>query len=132
MRRNLKVQVIKGGITSGDVVIKTVDANDENVKKLFGDLHRMTIIISGGTIDKVIITEEKEGDGMEKNHAILSASSSHRWLECTPSARLELEFEDYELEAAKEGTAAYALAEHKLKRKLKMRSESLFVCLTHI
>ena len=37
MRRNLKVQVTKGGITSGDVVIKTIDANDENVKKLFGE-----------------------------------------------------------------------------------------------
>lgn len=60
MKRNLKVQVTKGGITSGDVVINTVDANDENVKKLFGDLRRMTIIIPGGTIDKVIITEEKE------------------------------------------------------------------------
>ena len=32
MRRNLKVQVTKGGITSSDVVIKTIDANDENVK----------------------------------------------------------------------------------------------------
>ena len=60
---------------------------------------------------------------MQKDHAILSASSSHRWLECTPSARLELEFSDYESVAAKEGTAAHALAEHKLKRKLKMRSE---------
>ena len=57
---------------------------------------------------------------MEKNHAILSASSS---------ARLELEFEDYESVVAKEGTAAHALAEHKLKRKLKMRSERLdFSC----
>ena len=35
MKRNLKVQVTKGVITSGDVVIKTIDANDENVKKLF-------------------------------------------------------------------------------------------------
>ena len=60
---------------------------------------------------------------MPNEHAILSASSSHRWLECTPSARLELEFSDYESVAAKEGTAAHALAEHKLKRKLKMRSE---------
>lgn len=67
MRRNLKVQVTKGGITSGDVVIKTIDANDENVKKLFGELRRMPIIIPGETIDKVIITEEKEGkeDGEE-------------------------------------------------------------------
>ena len=62
MRRNLKVQVTKGGITSGDVVIKTIDANDENVKKLFCELRRMTIIIPSGTIDKVIITEEKEGE----------------------------------------------------------------------
>ena len=62
MRRNLKVQATKGGITSGDVVIKTIDANDENVKKLFGELRRMTIIIPSGTIDKVIITEEKEGE----------------------------------------------------------------------
>ena len=27
------------------------------------------------------------------SHAILSASGSHRWLNCTPSARLELEFD---------------------------------------
>ena len=47
-------------------------------------------------------------------HAVLSASSSHRWLNCNPSARLELEFEDRETEAAAEGTAAHALAEHKL------------------
>ena len=72
MRRNLKVQVTKGGITSSDVVIKTIDANDENVKKLFGELRRMTIIIPGGTIDKVIITEEKEGeeDGEESRDTV--------------------------------------------------------------
>ena len=57
-----------------------------------------------------------------QKHAILSASSSHRWLNCTPSARLELEFEDRETEAAAEGTAAHALCEHKLRRALKMRS----------
>ena len=56
------------------------------------------------------------------SHAILSASGSHRWLNCTPSARLELEFESQTSEAAKEGTAAHALCEHKLKKALKMRS----------
>ncbi len=55
-------------------------------------------------------------------HAVLSASSSHRWLHCNPSARLELEFEHRETEAAAEGTAAHALAEHKLRKALKMRS----------
>ena len=56
-------------------------------------------------------------------HAILSASGSHRWLNCSPSARLELEFEDIESEAASEGTAAHALCEHKLKKALKKRSK---------
>ena len=56
-------------------------------------------------------------------HAILSASSSHRWLNCNPSARLEQEFEDRETEAAAEGTAAHVLCEHKLRRALKMRSK---------
>ena len=59
----------------------------------------------------------------EKQHALLSASGAHRWLNCTPSARLEREFEDSSGEAAAEGTAAHALCEHKLKRALKLRSK---------
>ena len=50
-----------------------------------------------------------------KKHAVLSASSSHRWLNCNPSARLEQEFEDRSSAAAAEGTAAHALCEHKLR-----------------
>ena len=53
-------------------------------------------------------------------HAILSASGAHRWMNCTPSARLELEFEDSSGEAAKEGTAAHELGEHKLREALKI------------
>lgn len=50
-----------------------------------------------------------------RNHAILSASSAHRWLHCTPSARLELEEGQEECSVyAAEGTAAHALAELKL------------------
>ncbi len=51
-------------------------------------------------------------------HALLSASSSHRWLNCNPSARLEQEFADRETEVAAEGTAAHALCEHKLRKAL--------------
>jgi len=58
-----------------------------------------------------------------REHAILSASSAHRWLACTPSARLELEFNDNSGAAADEGTAAHALAEHKLRKVLKMNSK---------
>lgn len=57
------------------------------------------------------------------NHAILSASGAHRWMSCTPSARLEREFADKSGEAAAEGSAAHALAEHKLRKALKMRSK---------
>lgn len=57
-------------------------------------------------------------------HALLSASSSKRWLNCTPSARLEEQFkEDTGSVYAEEGTAAHALAEHKLKRSLRKRSK---------
>lgn len=57
------------------------------------------------------------------DHAVLSASGSHRWLNCLPSARLEREFENSESNAAAEGTAAHALCEHKLKKALHMRSK---------
>lgn len=57
------------------------------------------------------------------NHAVLSASGSHRWLHCNPSARLELEFINRESSAAAEGTAAHALCEHKLRKALHIRSK---------
>ena len=57
-----------------------------------------------------------------EKHAKLGPSGAHRWLNCTPSANQELEFADRSSEAAAAGTAAHALAEHKLRRALKMRS----------
>ncbi|GAB2547208.1 DUF2800 domain-containing protein [Gracilibacillus alcaliphilus] len=56
-------------------------------------------------------------------HAILSASGAHRWLKCTPSARLELEFDDTSGEAASEGTAAHELSEYKLRNALNRECE---------
>ena len=44
-------------------------------------------------------------------HALLSASGAHRWLECTPSAKLELQFPQSTSEYAAEGTAAHELCE---------------------
>ena len=60
---------------------------------------------------------------MPNDHALLSPSSSHRWLNCTPSPMLESEFDNVSGPAAEEGTAAHALCEHKLKRILKIRSK---------
>jgi len=53
-----------------------------------------------------------------EKHAKLGPSGAHRWINCTPSANQELEFEDSTSEAAAEGTAAHALAEFKLKKAL--------------
>ena len=50
----------------------------------------------------------------ERAHALLSASSAHRWMVCTPSAVLETQFPDTTSEAAREGTLAHELAELKL------------------
>lgn len=52
-------------------------------------------------------------------HAILSASSSKRWLNCTPSARLEENFPDTGGSTyAEEGTWAHELCEYKVKKYL--------------
>ena len=57
------------------------------------------------------------------DHALLSASGAHRWLNCTPSARLESDEPESTSAAAEQGTTAHALAEHKLRRTLKQRSK---------
>ena len=44
-------------------------------------------------------------------HALLSASTAVRWLECTPSARLEEQFPNKSTDYADEGTAAHSLSE---------------------
>lgn len=48
-------------------------------------------------------------------HALLSASSSYRWLSCPPLPRLESFFQNEVSDAAIEGTLAHKLAEHKLR-----------------
>jgi hypothetical protein len=54
-----------------------------------------------------------------KPHALLSASTSSRWLVCTPSAVLESKLESTASDYADEGTLAHTLAELELKHKLK-------------
>ena len=59
-----------------------------------------------------------------KGHALLSASSSERWLHCPPSARLCETYEDKGSDYAAEGTDAHALCEYKLRRALGMAAEN--------
>lgn len=55
-------------------------------------------------------------------HALLSASSSHRWLNCPPSARLCEGYDDKGSDFATEGTDAHALCEFKLRTALGMEA----------
>lgn len=55
---------------------------------------------------------------MASKHAILSASSSHRWIACPPSALECAKLPDASSEFAKQGTDAHRLSEYKLKKSL--------------
>lgn len=58
----------------------------------------------------------KEIAHAEREHALLSASASHRWLTCTPSVRLEEQFPETTSSYAEEGTLAHEIAELKLRK----------------
>lgn len=58
------------------------------------------------------------------NHAILSASASYRWLNCTPSVRLTERIPDSGSIYAAEGSEAHALCEYKLRKLLGMEAQN--------
>ena len=64
-------------------------------------------------------------------HALLSASSSHRWLNCPPSARLCEQYEDKKSDYAAEGTDAHTLGEYKLKTALGIKAKDPTAKLTY-
>ena len=64
-------------------------------------------------------------------HALLSASSSHRWINCPPSARLCESYEDKSSDYAAEGTDAHSLCEYKLKQALGMEAQDPTENLSH-
>lgn len=55
---------------------------------------------------------------MSVKHALLSASSAHKWISCPPSALLSKKFEDAASSFAQEGTDAHTLAQYKLEKLL--------------
>mgnify|MGYP002713534637 CR=1 FL=1 len=66
------------------------------------------------------VEAERTPTHAERDHALLSASSAHRWIHCTPAPYLEAQHPDTSSDAAAEGTAAHELAEHKLRQHLDM------------
>lgn len=59
----------------------------------------------------------------DRAHAVLSASSASRWLNCTPSARLSEGLYQESSKAADEGTLAHELAENELRKYFGLISE---------
>ena len=57
-------------------------------------------------------------------HVFLSASSSHRWMNCPPSAKLCADKKERVSEFALQGTDAHSLCEHKLKKAIGMKSRN--------
>ena len=58
------------------------------------------------------------------NHAVLSASASHRWLNCPPSVRLTERIPDNGSIYAAEGSEAHELCEFKLRQLLGMEAHN--------
>ncbi|MDD3306933.1 MAG: DUF2800 domain-containing protein [Acetobacterium sp.] len=58
----------------------------------------------------------------DRSHALLSASSSHRWIRCPPSARFCENFEDKGSDYAKQGSEAHSLCQFKLETMLGIKT----------
>jgi len=61
--------------------------------------------------DEVKLFIKKEVNHSERAHALLSASGASRWINCTPSPRLEEGFANESSSFAEEGTLAHEFAE---------------------
>lgn len=62
-----------------------------------------------------------------RSHADITASGSHRWMACPPSAQLEKLFPDTGSEAAAEGTLAHEICEIKARLKLFKKGETGYI-----
>lgn len=74
--------------------------------------------------------QEESIDHSARAHALLSASGASRWINCTPSPRLEENFEEKNSSFAEEGTLAHEFAELNLKKQLKLITPKVHKTLT--
>ena len=86
------------------------DANHYQAYKIFLRIYKPKT--------KMAKQDKKEVNHSERAHALLSASGASRWLNCTPSSRLEEGFSNESSSFAEEGTLAHEFAELNLKADL--------------
>lgn len=69
---------------------------------------------------------ENRTNHSNRKHALLSASGSSRWMNCTPSARLEENFKDERSVYADEGTLAHEFGDVELRHRLGLISKAVY------
>ena len=61
MEHSLKISVSKEPQTAGIVTAKTVTVREKLLRFLFGDKHRVTVLIPGDSVSEIAICESGKG-----------------------------------------------------------------------
>ena len=61
MKHNLKISVSKQPKADGVIACRTIGVRERLLRFLFGEKHKITILVPGDTVEEVAIYEVKEG-----------------------------------------------------------------------
>lgn len=68
MTHNLKISVSNSPLDGGIVSLKVIPIKNPLLRKLIGNVDRMTVIIPGDTVQNITISEIKEREGKPVCH----------------------------------------------------------------
>ena len=60
MKHNLKISLAQGPESRGIVRCKTVSLREQVLRRLFGDMRRVTIIVPGDSVEELSVREVAE------------------------------------------------------------------------
>ncbi len=60
MKHNLKISLAQGAESGGIVRCKTVSLHERVLRRLFGDMRRVTIIVPGDSVEELSVREVAE------------------------------------------------------------------------
>lgn len=63
MKHNLKISIGHGADSGGIVRCKTVSLRERLLRRLFGDMRRVTIIVPGDSVEALSVQEVPEVNG---------------------------------------------------------------------
>ncbi len=63
MKHNLKISIGRGADSGGIVRCKTVSLRERLLRRLFGDMRRVTIIVPGDSVEALSVQEVPEVNG---------------------------------------------------------------------